>query len=197
MTRIFLLRHGRTSLNAAGLLRGHLDQELDELGLLQAGSAADVVGRYSLERVVTSPLQRAVQTAQAVAERAGLNVELDDRLIDRDYGPWAGRARDAVLAKWGSLDNAPEIETPAAVLQRSMDVLVAVSARVDNGAVVVVSHDAVNRLLLTTLDPRLGDVDRVPQDTGCFNVIERRDDLWTVVSVNNAPAGHEGPAAGS
>jgi broad specificity phosphatase PhoE len=55
----------------------------------------------------------------------------------------------------------------------------------------MVSHDAVNRLLLPALDPALEDVDPLPQDTGCFNVIEHRDGQWFVKSINNNPAEDE------
>jgi len=62
---------------------------------------------------------------------------------------------------------------------------------VDGGAALVVSHDAVNCLVLPMLDERVDGVATLPQDTGCFNVIERRRNVWSVLSVNNVPAGHD------
>ena len=91
--RIFLVRHGRTSLNAAGVLRGRLDPELDVTGLVEAVAVADAIGRADLSVLVSSPLQRAVDTAAQIGARAGLEVETDERLIDRDYGSWAGKAQ--------------------------------------------------------------------------------------------------------
>jgi broad specificity phosphatase PhoE len=191
VTRIYLARHGRTALNAAGVLRGRLDPELDVVGLTQAMALGDVIGRQKLQLVVTSPLKRAVDTATQVATRAGLEVEIDERLIDRDYGPWAGKSRGEVIARWGSLNAAPEIEPEADVFTRAMDALIDVSRRVVGGVAVMVSHDAVNRLLLPALDATLEDLDPLPQDTGCFNVIEHRNGQWSVKSINNTPAGHE------
>jgi broad specificity phosphatase PhoE len=193
MTRIYLVRHGRTALNAAGLLRGHLDPELDAVGIRQATVLGDLLGRHELGLIVSSPLKRAVETAQGIALRAGPEVEIDPRLIDRDYGSWAGETREAVIARYGSLSAGPGVEPEAEVLDRAMDALTDACRRVEGGSAVVVSHDAVNCLLLAALDPRLGDSTAVVQDTGCFNVLEFGDQLWSVLSVNNAPAGHESP----
>jgi broad specificity phosphatase PhoE len=186
-----LVRHGRTALNAAGVLRGRLDPELDGVGLRQASVLGDVLGRRELQLIVSSPLHRAVETAAAVSRRAGLAVEIDPRLIDRDYGRWAGEPREVVTARYGSLSVAPGVEPAADVLTRSMEALNDTCRRVPGGAAVVVSHDAVNSLLLTALDPSLGASETVGQDTGCFNVLEFRDRIWSVLSINNAPALHD------
>lgn len=92
-TRVFLPRHGRTALNAAGLLRGRLDPGLDAVGVLQALALAGVLGYQDLQLIVSSPLVRAVETAKKVALRAGLEVEVDERLVDRDF--WRHSLRPA------------------------------------------------------------------------------------------------------
>jgi broad specificity phosphatase PhoE len=189
VTRIYLVRHGRTALNAAGVIRGHLDPALDSVGHRQASALGDTLFPHKLQLVIASPLKRAVETAWGIASRADLDVETDSRLIDRDYGSWAGRARDDVIARYGSLDAAPGVEAQSEVLARAMGALGDARRRVEGGAAVVVSHDAVNSVLLRALDRRLEDVTTVPQDTGCFNVIEYRDHTWNVLSVNNAAAG--------
>lgn len=191
LVRIYLARHGRTALNAAGALRGHLDPELDAVGAHQVSVLGDVLGRLSLKLVVSSPLRRATETASAVARWAGLEVEKDDRFVDRDYGEWAGHQLDEVVAQYGGVDAAPGVEPASAVLQRARSGLDDVADRIGEGSGAIVSHDAVNRLLLHWIDPSLGEIGLIPQDTACFNVIERRDGRWVVVSVNNAPAGHD------
>lgn len=190
-TRIFLARHGRTPLNAAGVLRGHLDPELDEVGAVQAALLGDVIGRMDLQLVVSSPLRRAVETATAIAARAGTDVEVDRRLIDRDYSQWAGMPREEVAGRWGSVDAAPGVEPEHDVLDRALAALTDLCRRVPDGSVAVVSHDVVNRLVLTALDRSLEAAGIPGQDTGCFNVIEHRSGRWSVRSVNNAPGGHE------
>lgn len=188
ITRVLLVRHGRTALNAANLLRGHLDPDLDSTGRIEADLLANVLRAERLSLVLSSPLARAVQTARAIADRSGLRVEVESGFIDRDYGPWAGTSKEAVVARWGSLESAPDVESRFSVLSRARAALDSAARRIPNGALAIVSHDAVNRALLANLDDRFGDGDAIGQDTGCFNIVERRGSRWSVVSVNNVPS---------
>ena len=94
MTVLYLLRHGRTRLNAAGLLRGRLDEPLDAVGQREAVALAEAFAAVAADVVVSRPLQRASDTAAAVAHRLCLSVVVERGLIDRDYGPWAGTSRE-------------------------------------------------------------------------------------------------------
>jgi broad specificity phosphatase PhoE/ADP-ribose pyrophosphatase YjhB (NUDIX family) len=187
VARIYLARHGRTPLNAAGVLRGHLDPLLDAVGRQQAEWLGVALGDRGARLVVASPLRRAVETAQAVATRAHVDVEIDPRLIDRDYGRWAGQPKEDVEAQWGTVDEAPGVEPAAEVRARAWEALADIARQIQGGVAVVVSHDAPNRLILAALDPGLADPDQLPQETGCFNTLDYRDGRWTVVSVNEVP----------
>jgi broad specificity phosphatase PhoE len=138
--------------------------------------------------IVASPLLRARQTAQPVADRAGRDVTTDGRLLDRDYGLWTGTDREAVVARWGSVDDAPGVEPLPLVRERAVRGLTDIARRSRASTVVVASHDAVNRQLLVAFDAELGDPGTLPQDNGCFNTLELRGDRWTVLSVNELPA---------
>jgi len=186
-TRIYLVRHGRTGLNASGVLRGHLDPPLDAVGNIQAIRLAVALGGLDLDFVVSSPLRRAVSTALPIAERAGLVVTTDKRLIDRDYGPWAGTSLEAVIGKVGDLDTASDIEKSSTVCTRAYLALSDIAQRAEGGTAVVVSHDAVIRLLLGAIDPELSAFSAIPQETGRFNVLEHRGNAWFVLSINNKP----------
>lgn len=190
-TRIYLARHGRTPLNAAGVLRGHLDPPLDQVGRRQAEWLGDALGCRGITVIVASPLRRAVDTAAAVARRAGLSVETDVRLIDRGYGRWAGMRKEAVEAQWGSLDDAPDVEPAEEVRTRAWEALNDLARRAAGGIAFAVSHDVVIRLALVTIAPDLGDPELLPQDTGCFNTLEETGGRWTVVSINETPTGQE------
>ena len=185
-TRIFLARHGQTALNAAGLLRGRLDPPLTPLGLRQAKALDYVLARANVGLIVASPLARAVQTAQAVANRAHLTIEVDERLNDRDYGRWAGSSLVDVEREWGSIDDAPGVEPLVQVRDRAMAAFMDVGDRSGVTVALIVSHDAINRPLLVALDPRL-EGSAVAQETGCYNVIDRAGQGWHVVSTNNIP----------
>ena len=84
---LILVRHGRTAANKAGQLQGRLDQDLDEVGKQQAVAVAEMVmGIGRVDAVISSPLQRAQQTAEAF----GLPVETDERFIELSYGVFEG-----------------------------------------------------------------------------------------------------------
>jgi broad specificity phosphatase PhoE len=187
VTRVYLVRHGQTALNAAGVLRGHLDPSLDKRGLDQARQLGSALGDRDITLVVSSPLCRALETSRSIAVRAGLVVATDDRWVDRDYGRWAGRRRDLAEAEWGSIDDAPGVEPAHEVRARARSALHDVAVRAAGGSAIVVSHDVVIRFLLVDLDPGLGDPDRLPQETGCFNRLEVRNERWRVVSLNELP----------
>jgi broad specificity phosphatase PhoE len=187
-TVIYLVRHGQTPLNEAGVLRGLADPALDETGRRQAERLGAALGSREPVAVVSSPLLRARQTAQPVAERAGLDVTVDQSLLDRDYGPWTGVSEESVKEQWGSVDRAPDVEPRSAVRDRAVSGLTTIARRHLGSTVVAVSHDAVNREVLATFDPGLGDPDSIPQDNGCFNTLEWRDERWTVLAVNQLPA---------
>jgi broad specificity phosphatase PhoE len=184
---IYLARHGQTPLNESGVLRGLADPPLDEAGHDQARRLGEALGPRGLVAVIASPLLRARQTAQPVAERAGLVVATDQCLVDRDYGQWTGTSRDAVIAQWGSVDRAPGVEPRSAVRDRGVKGLTDIARRWLGRTVVVVSHDAVNRQVLAAFDAGLGDPDTIPQDNGCFNTLTWQSDRWAVLSVNELP----------
>ena len=147
---LILVRHGRTALNADGRLRGLLDPPLDTVGQAQVARLAEQLASYEVARVLSSPLRRATQTAHAIAAPHRQQVELDVRLLDRDYGRWAGQPTREVTARWGALDLAPGVEERRHVVARALDIL---HMHVPHAPVVLVTHDATLHAMLETLDP--------------------------------------------
>ena len=92
---LLLARHGRTELNAAGLLQGRVDPPLDAVGRAQAAALAAIPRIAGASRVVCSPLVRARETAAAL----GPPVTVDDRWTELDYGTWDGRPFAEVAAE--------------------------------------------------------------------------------------------------
>lgn len=186
---VFVVRHGQTQLNADGRLRGHLDIALDSVGQLEAARLANVLGRLPLRRIVTSPLRRARETAAPIAIARAIPIEPDDDLIDRDYGPWTGCPRSDVEARFGSLDNAPGVETIDGLEQRLLEAFnrVVVERHADNGPVLLVGHDATNAALLRALVPELAACDNIEQHTGCWNRLDLVGDRWHASVLNEYP----------
>ena len=91
--RVVLLRHGRTAWNASGRFQGQLDSPLDEVGRVQVLAAAIAVAPMRPDALVTSDLERALDTAQAVATESGREMEVDVRLREIHLGDWQGLTR--------------------------------------------------------------------------------------------------------
>ena len=87
---LYIIRHGKTEMNAKMLMRGRSDHPLNEAGIAQAEEAAERFAEMGvrIDKVYTSPLVRALQTAKKIAPDAELTV--DERLIEMDYGPYEG-----------------------------------------------------------------------------------------------------------
>lgn len=174
---IYLLRHGRTHFNAEGRLRGRADPVLDDEGRRQVGRAAAALAATGAVGVVTSPLSRAAQTAASVEGHLRIHQIVDHRLIDRDYGPQTGLPATEVEARWGSLDDAPGVESAADLLARARRGLEAAAAWFSPDPLVVVSHDAVIRALLGWMAPGL----RICVPTASWQVLQLKDGVWTVL----------------
>ncbi|WP_439664633.1 bifunctional RNase H/acid phosphatase [Lentzea sp. HUAS TT2] len=90
-TRVILLRHGQTKLSVDRRYSGRGDHPLTELGLEQAEKAAARLSKVEgIAAVISSPLQRAQQTAQKLADKIGLEVVTHQGLIETDFGTWEG-----------------------------------------------------------------------------------------------------------
>jgi broad specificity phosphatase PhoE len=123
---ISFVRHGQTAHNREGRLQGRADLELSPRGLQQVTRLATRFASAEIERVYSSPLQRAQQTAQAIAAVAGCDVEIDERLIELDYGEWDGRPLgDISREDWAAWRADPGFTPPGG------ESLAAVTARVD------------------------------------------------------------------
>ena len=182
-SHVVLLRHGRTALNADGRLRGRLDPPLDEIGRDEARAAARHLAHRGVVRILSSPLTRARETARAVSDATGVPVQIDERLADRDYREFSGSAVDDLLRDFGMLDAVPGIESRGSVAARSQRVLEE-HGRVDEGVVVLVSHDAVIGILLEELgvDPH-----RLAIPTGSLSTVSLRGDHWGVDAIGSTP----------
>ena len=90
-TRLLLLRHGQTALSVERRYSGRGNPDLSDVGRTQAAAAGERLAKLGgIDAIVSSPLSRARVTAQAVADRVGLDVTVDDGFIETDFGSWEG-----------------------------------------------------------------------------------------------------------
>lgn len=156
--RITLVRHGESIGNAEERLQGHADFPLSELGRAQVRSLAQRwrAGRVAFDRVVSSPLLRAVETARILSAALASDFEIDPLWIERDAGAHAGLEWDRIDAGAGSLDEdggrcSALGESDAALAERARRAVDSLLAR-EPARYLVVSHRALlNAALLAIL----------------------------------------------
>jgi len=194
--QIFLIRHGETALNAAGVLRGQLDIALDAAGEAEASALGEAFHEVRLSAVVSSPLKRALDTARPIAEASGAPLTTDERLRDRFYGELAGHSLAEAEERFGSIDAAPFVETPHLLGRRAQESFgdAAALGVQRAGAVALVTHDAVLRALLALLVPALATV-KLDLPTGSWSevVADSPTGLWSARRLGQLPASGERP----
>jgi len=182
---VFLCRHGQTPLNAENRLRGLSDPPLTDVGQAEASALATELADRRPTVVVSSPMRRAIATAQAIAAAAHVRVVADQRLLDRDYGAQSGRLESAVIEEFGSIDSAPGVESMDHLIERARVGFQQLVDEFGPGPLVLVAHDAINRALLADLDPTLTGL---AQPTGCWNKLVHSDGAWHVELYDQKPS---------
>jgi probable phosphoglycerate mutase len=157
-TTILLIRHGETAWNAVRRLQGHIDIPLNEEGERQAAALARALAAEKLDAIVSSDLQRAMQTAQAVAAlHAGLTLQTDAQLRERAYGVFEGMLYQDIqqqypedFARWQARDIEAVMPAGDRVAEsfhqfydRAISGLRGVAARHGGQTVAVVAHGGV------------------------------------------------------
>ena len=186
-TRIYLVRHGATQLTAEDRFSGAVGVELSEDGRWQAARLGDRLHRQGIDAAYCSPLSRTVETANIIASRCGLTPVHAPGLEEISHGRWEGLTRREVEERYRdeyvSWEEDPFTFAPkggesgVAVLARALPVLRRIVTSHREQRVLVVSHKATIRLLLSSLigfDER-GYRDRLDQAPACLNVLDFRD----------------------
>ncbi len=96
MPLVYIARHGETTWNAVGRYQGRLETPLSPLGQAQAQALAGALRDANIQRIISSPLSRCVQTALPLSMMTGVPIETDDRLLEIAHGTWEGRYRDEI-----------------------------------------------------------------------------------------------------
>jgi len=140
---IVFARHGQTAPNREGLVLGRADPELTDEGHRQAGLLAAALAGEPVAAILTSPLLRARQTAEAVAAACGVPVGVDERLVEIDWGTWEGRPAGSLAVadvdRWRADDGtAPEGESLDSLSRRVESFCV--ETLEEEGLVLAVSH---------------------------------------------------------
>ena len=142
MTDLVLVRHGETEWNRLGKVQGRTDIPLNDTGRAQARATAQRLEGRAFDAVAASPLSRAAETAQIIADGLGIGpVELVDALVERDYGEAEGMTGPDIDARFGGRLEAQESREET--VERTKPALVALAERHPGQRLLVVSHGGV------------------------------------------------------
>jgi probable phosphoglycerate mutase len=196
MTHIILVRHGETEWNRVERFRGRANIPLNNIGVRQAElTGRRIAATWRPVAIYSSPLSRAVKTAQAIAKHFDLTVDFHTGLIDIDYGDWQGLSPDEVRQKWPSaLDdwyNAPHLvripggETLVDLRKRAMETVADLAAQHSAETIVMVGHTVTNRIILLRV-LGLGNEHfwHIRQETCAINAFELHNGQFTLSLLN-------------
>ncbi|ATG51783.1 fructose 1,6-bisphosphatase [Brachybacterium vulturis] len=159
-TRLVLVRHGQTDFNREGRLQGQVDIPLNPTGIRQAESLAPVVAATPPDVLVSSPLERAVETARLMSRGTDVELRTDDAFLERGFGRWEGLRGEEIRMRWPEqhadwrahrpvlgldVEDRPEVGARVAAACRAL-----VADHV-GGTVMVVAHGAAITLGITAL----------------------------------------------
>jgi broad specificity phosphatase PhoE len=159
LTRLLLVRHGETVWNADAVYRGRSDIPLSETGKRQAQLTGRSLASEGVTALLSSPLVRARETAEAMAAAIGVAVEIDHALIDLDCGEWEGLTDAQVKQRYPDVRRT-WLATPHLVRLPGGETLDEVSGRVlpvlervlsTPGTAVLVSHRVVHKVAICAL----------------------------------------------
>jgi broad specificity phosphatase PhoE len=187
VTRLFLVRHGATRLTSESRFSGDVGVDLSDEGRSQVRHLAERLADQRIHAVYSSPLGRTVETATILCKPHGMAPVLRDGLREISHGHWEGLTREEVEARYSEEYAAWEMdpftfaptggEPGLGVLARALPVVREIVDAHAGQQVVLVSHKATLRLILSSLlgfDPR-GYRDRLDQSPACLNVVDFKD----------------------
>ncbi len=153
MTTILLVRHGESLWNRIGVYQGQVDIPLSTLGKEQARAIAERLSEKQLDLIVSSPLRRSSETAQAIARYHRCPFEIEPGLAEIHHGVWQGLTASEVKAQFGQLwrtwTEHPEAarmpgsdgESVGQVRDRVVSAVDFLASRYRTGRILIVSHD--------------------------------------------------------
>jgi probable phosphoglycerate mutase len=195
MTSVYLVRHGQTAWNKEEIFRGRTDVPLDQTGLIQAELAGQYFKGMEIHAIYSSPLSRAWQTAQKIAQIHQLKVEPLEGIIDMSFGDWEGHAHQEIrqmdnetYRQW--IDSPHMVKLPGGeslddVRGRTMAALEEVLRKHSEKTLVLVSHRVVCKVLICSI---LG-LDnshfwQIAQDTTAINLIQYKKGKYILSLMN-------------
>ncbi|PLR69029.1 histidine phosphatase family protein [Bacillus sp. UMB0893] len=158
MTKLGIVRHGRTAWNLERRAQGSSDIPLDELGIAEAEKLAERLGAEDWDMIYASPLLRARQTAEYIAARLGnLPIQFDSRIREVSGGQIEGTTEAERIEKWGEQWRELDLgmEKANLVIERGMSFFEEITSKHPGKNILIVSHGSFIKHCLKKLVPKL------------------------------------------
>ncbi|WP_341951894.1 histidine phosphatase family protein [Salinibacterium sp. TMP30] len=182
---IYLVRHGETNWNRERRIQGSSDIPLNSTGQAQAKTTGELLSRRQWDGIFTSPLSRAMETAQIIAGQVGLTAPLPlTAVAERNYGDAEGRTAAEVDELYPGDTEVPGRESREAVIERALPALVQLAEENHGKSVIVVAHGGVIAAILAAVAPERrrtpivnGSVHSFRHDDGTLRLINFDDPI--------------------
>ena len=183
MKTIYIVRHGETDWNRQGRYQGTTDVPLNQVGRDQAKACARALEEVHFDRVVSSPLERAFVTAQTICHKRELDIQVDDRLKEFNFGHWETKQVDEIEALWPGMIHSmyqepANIRIPGGETFQDLQVRAwaglkdQIDRAEDGETILVTAHGVTNRMLICKLfDLPLNFAWSMSQGNTCINRI--------------------------
>lgn len=199
LTRIFLIRHAATEHNIKRpfVLQGcEIDGPLNDTGRRQAAALTTALAGIQLTAIYSSPMQRARETVRQIAESRALDIQIVEGLRECHVGRWAGLSWEQiherepdVVARFlanPAMEKHPEGESYSDLQARVVPAFNQILSRHRGENILIMAHNMVNRVLLTTLlEMDLRHARKIRQTNCCINVLQHHDGMTDVSTINS------------
>lgn len=194
------MRHAQAKNNVERILAGRTKGfPLTDLGLQQAKKAASFLGNLKISAIYSSPIERALNTAQIVSDELNLNLKIDDRLTEIEMGSFSGMAYEDMFTKHGNVflkfyqDNPViaqnGVETFSSVKKRVLDMVNYCSIQHKNQNVLLVTHmDPIKAMFSTILQLKPESLYELIIQNASLNIIKKEQNTFSFVAINSMDA---------
>ncbi|PFN09473.1 MULTISPECIES: histidine phosphatase family protein [Bacillus cereus group] len=185
MTEICLVRHGQTDWNFQEIIQGREDIPLNEVGKKQASQSAATLKMETWDVMISSPLSRAQETAQAIAGAVGIqSILLDERFVERNFGEASGKPIPTVreLIAEGNVEG---METDEEIVNRCFSALKDVAQIHEGKRIIIVAHSHAIKAILHAILPNEITF-KTPLKNACISYVKVENGNWDVLRYNIA-----------
>lgn len=187
-TVIYLIRHGETD-GYKRAYKGHIDVSLNKDGMNQIERVSlalkNILGDYDINRaaILSSPLKRAMESAEIISRKLGIEFEVMELLKERSFGAWEGMSIDEIISKYPedferwrknpAKYSPPGGESTIEVSKRAKKAINIILEKYRGFQVFIIAHGGINRVIIcNVLNIPLENIFKIDQDFACVNIIE-------------------------